>query len=175
MLYLIPNGPMPTTASQATMDTGTALKTMLQVKLAATHIGHGKIVEWGFSLDGFAAALPGKVELLTTGAIKATIVEHVATGILPYGANATAVTDDNPFAFGAAGDETGYAATGASAGEGSIVATEMKDFVLSPPTGPFVHQFPLGREPTFDPDEYLRIRVLFGTDVNMYCYVVVEV
>ena len=30
-LYLIANGPMPTTAAQAVVTTGTAIKTMLQV------------------------------------------------------------------------------------------------------------------------------------------------
>jgi hypothetical protein len=35
-LYLIPNGPMQTTAAFAPVTTGTAIKTMLQVKPSAT-------------------------------------------------------------------------------------------------------------------------------------------
>jgi len=56
--YLIPNGPMPTTASQATVSTGTAILTLLQVKASAT--ATLKIIEWGISFDGSAAATPIK-------------------------------------------------------------------------------------------------------------------
>src|SRR3989304_509657 len=95
-LYLIPNGPMPTTAAQAAVTTGTAIKTMLQVKLNASATGRAKGVEWGISFDGSSAATPIKCELLTTGAIKATVTEHVATGIINLDPLGTAVTDDNP-------------------------------------------------------------------------------
>ncbi len=169
-LYLIPNGPMPTTAAFAKVATGTAIKTMLQVKLATVAL-RGKVVEWGISFDGFAAALPIQCELLTTGTVKATITEHVATGLLNLDPLATAPTDDFPFAFGAAGDETGYTATA----EGSITATRMMDFQMVAPTNQYVKQFPLGREPGFSQLNFLRIRVTAGTDVNCYCYVVVEV
>ena len=53
-LYLIANGPMPTTAAQAVVTTGTAIKTMLQLKPFNTC----KIIEWGVSFDGSAAATP---------------------------------------------------------------------------------------------------------------------
>jgi len=104
-LYLIANGPSPTAAAQAAVTTGTAIKTMLQVKLNASATNRAKIVEWGISFDGSAAATPIACELLTTGAVKATVTEHVAAGIVNLDPNATAPTDDNPFAFGAAGDE----------------------------------------------------------------------
>jgi len=161
---------MPTTAAFAKVATGTAIKTMLQVKLATVAL-RGKVVEWGISFDGFAAALPIQCELLTTGTVKATITEHVATGLLNLDPLATAPTDDFPFAFGAAGDETGYTATA----EGSITATRMMDFQMVAPTNQYVKQFPLGREPGFSQLNFLRIRVTAGTDVNCYCYVVVEV
>ena len=63
-LYLIPNGPSPTTAAQAVVTTGTAIKTLLQAQASAT-MGL-KIVEWGVSFDGSAAAAGIKVELLET-------------------------------------------------------------------------------------------------------------
>ena len=56
-LYLIANGPMPTTAAQAPVTTGTAIKTLLQIKPFNTC----KIVEWGVSFDGSAAATPGRM------------------------------------------------------------------------------------------------------------------
>ena len=171
-LYLMANGPMPTTAAQAVVTTGTAIKTMLQVKLGASTNQTARVVEWGCSFDGSAAATPGKIELLTTGAIKATITEFVAADIINLtDPNAAAVTDDFPFAFTAAGDESGYTATA----EGSITATRMFDVQLVSPTNQYVKQFPLGREPVFRHDEYLRIRMTFGAAVNAYCYLIIEV
>ena len=67
--YRIYNGPMPTTAAQAAVTTGTAIKTMLQLK----PFNQCKIVAWGISFDGSAAATPIKVELLETGTVFATV------------------------------------------------------------------------------------------------------
>jgi len=50
-LYLIGSGPMQTTASFATLATGTSIITLLQVKPSATITA--KITEWGISFDGF--------------------------------------------------------------------------------------------------------------------------
>ena len=171
-LYFLPNGPQPTTAAQAPVTTGTAIKTMLQVKLGASTNTPGKVVEWGISFDGSVAATPIRCELLTTGAVGATITEFVAADItnLTHPA-AGAVTDDFPFAFTAAGDESGYTATA----EGSITATNMFDVQFVAPTNQYVKQFPLGREPQFLATEFLRIRVTAGAAVNCYCYVVIEV
>lgn len=166
------NGPMPTTAAQAAVTTGTAIKTMLQVKLGASTNQMARIVEWGISFDGSAAATPIKCELLTTGTVKATITEFVAADIINLtDPNAAAVTDDFPFAFTAAGDESGYTATA----EGTITATRMFDVQFVAPTNQYVKQFPLGREPEFKADEYLRIRVTAGAAVNCYCYLIIEV
>lgn len=170
-LYLLPNGPMPTTAAQAVVTTGTAIKTMLQVKLGASTNQPGKIAEWGISFDGFAAALPIKCELLCTGTVAATITEFVAADIISLDPNTAAVTDDFPFAFTAAGDESGYTATA----EGTITATRMHDVQLIAPTNQYVKQWPLGREPEFKASEFLRIRVTAGTAVNCYCYVIIEI
>lgn len=171
MLYFVANGPMPTTAAQAAVTTGTAIKTMLQMKLNGSATNTAKVVEWGISFDGSAAATPIKCELLTTGTVKATITEFVAADIINLDPNAPAVTDDNPFAFGAAGDESGYTATA----EGSITATRMMDVQFIAPTNQYIKQFPLGREPQFGPSEFLRIRVTAGAAVNAYCYMIIEV
>ena len=169
--YLIPNGPSPTTAAQAVVATGTSIKTMLQVKLGATITGLATIIEWGISFEGEAAATPIKCELLSTMAVKATITEHVAAGIVNLDPKAEAPVDDLPFAFGAAGDETGFTATA----EGTVTATRMFDVQLIAPTNQYVKQWPLGREPMFDADEFMRIRVTAAGDENCYCYVVIEV
>lgn len=171
-LYFIANGPMPTTAAQVAVTTGTAIKTMLQVKLGASTNMVGRVVEWGISFDGSAAATPIKCELLTTGAINATITEFLAADIINLSdPNAAAVTDDFPLAFTAAGDESGYTGTA----EGTITATRVMDVQFIAPTNQYVKQFPLGREPTFKNSEFLRIRVTAGTAVNAYCYMIIEI
>jgi hypothetical protein len=163
-LYLIGNGPMPTTAAFATVTTGTAIKTMLQLKPFNT----GKIVEWGISFDGSAAATPGKVELLSTGTVFATVTASADADIFKYdGADGAAAS--------VAGLTLGTSATGyTSTSEGSITATKLYDLQLLPPTGPYVKQFPLGREPKLVIGDSYRIRVTFGTAINAYCYMVVE-
>lgn len=174
-IYLVANGPMPTTAAQATVTTGTAIKTLLQLKLGASANMVGRVVEWGISLDG-AAASTIKCELLTTGTVAATVTEFVAADIINLGdPNAAAVTDDFPLAFTAAGDESGYTASA----EGSIVATRMMDpqiLVTGATFGAqYIKQFPLGREPSWKASEFLRVRVTATAAVNAYCYVVFEI
>jgi hypothetical protein len=60
--YLIQNSAAGTTAAPVKVTTGTAIKTMLQVKPSATLGMH--VVEWGISFDGSTAATPGNVELM---------------------------------------------------------------------------------------------------------------
>lgn len=170
-LYQLTNGPMPTTASQAAVTTGTNIKTLLQVKLGASTNHPAKVVEWGISFDGSAAATPILCELLTTGTVGATITEFVAADIIMFDPNTAAVTDDFPFAFTAAGDESGYTATA----EGTITATRVFDAQLVAPTNQYVKQFPLGREPMFKATEFLRVRVKAGAAVNALCYVTIEI
>jgi hypothetical protein len=172
-LYLIPNGASPTTAAQVVSDTGTAIKTLLQVKIGANYTIRGKVVEWGISFGGSAAATPVKVELLTTGTVAATVTAHAAAGIINLDPLASAPTDGHPFSFSS--NTTGWMATGASGGEGSISTTRMLDVQNIAPTSQFIKQWPLGREPMFAPTNYLRIRVTSGVNYTCYCYVVVEV
>ena len=169
-LYLIANGPNPTTASQVAVTTGTAIKTLLQVKLGATLIHQrGKVVEWGISFDGSAAAAPILCELLTTGTVAATVTAHVAAGIQNLDPLGTTPTDGFPFTFTTI--TTGYTASG----EGTITATRALDIQQIAPTNQYVKQWPLGREPMFSTTNYLRIRVKAAAAVNAICYVVIEV
>lgn len=171
-LYLVYNGPMQTTTAFTGVTTGTNIKTMLQLKLGPSTNQTARIVEWGISFNGSAAATPIKCELLCTGTVKATITEFVAADIINIGdPNAGAVTDDFPFAFTAAGDESGYTASA----EGTITATRSFDLQYIAPTNQYIKQFPLGREPIFRGDEFLRIRVHAGAAVDCICYLVIEV
>lgn len=163
---------MQTTTAFAGVATGTNIKTMLQIKLGGSTNQTGKIVEWGISFNGSAAATPIKCELIATGSINATITEFVAADIINLGdPNAAAVTDDFPLAFTAAGDESGYTATA----EGTITATRGFDEQYVAPTNQYIKQWPLGREPNFKNSEFVRVRVHAGADVNCVCYIIFEV
>lgn len=164
-LYLIANGPMPTTASQAVVATGTNIISLLQLKPFNTC----KIVEWGISFDGFAAALPVKVELLDTGTVFATVTASADVDCIKLGSVEDAVAS-------VAGLTLGTSATGyTSSSEGSITAVRVFDVQLVSPTSQYVKQFPLGREPKCIIGNSVRIRVKAGATVNAYCYVVIEI
>ena len=169
-LYLIANGPMQTTAAFAPVTTGTSIKTMLQFKASATIMA--KIVEWGISFDGSALAAPGKVELIETD-VAATVTASVAAGITKLDAAALAGGDPTTNLIQVGTTSTGYTSTS----EGSITAVRNLDGpqFMGPLTQPFVKQFPLGREPIIQTSKFARIRVTFGTAVNCYCYMIVEV
>lgn len=167
--YLIGNGPMQTTAAFATVTTGTAIKTLLQVKLGATTIG--RITEWGISFDGSAAATPGKIELIETD-VAATVTASVANDITKYNPEALLAGDPTTALIAVGTTSTGYTATA----EGTITALRNLDGPqLIAPTNEFIKQFPLGREPLIQNGKFARIRVTFGTAVNAYCYMVVEI
>ena len=63
-LYWTANGASPTTAPLAKIATGTSTMTMLQI--ATTSSKQIKVVEWGVSFDGAAAATPVQCELFYT-------------------------------------------------------------------------------------------------------------
>lgn len=167
-LYKIFNGPAPTTASQAAVTTGTAIKTLLQVKPGATQVM--RVREWGISFDGSAAATPGIVELCVTD-VAATVTAHVAAGIHKFDSAALASGDPTTNIFAVGTTSTGYTASG----EGSITAVRQGDVQHIAPTNQYVFQFPLGVEFVVNPGEFMRVRVKFGTAVNAICYVLVEV
>jgi len=167
-LYKIFNGPAPTTASQVAVTTGTAIKTMLQVKPGTTQVA--RLVEWGLSGDASAAATPGIVELCVTD-VAATVTAHVAAGIHKYDSAALASGDPTTNLFSVGTTATGYTATA----EGTITAVRQIDVQQIAPTNQFGFQWPLGREAILNPGEFMRIRVKFGAAINVICYVLVEV
>ncbi len=167
-LYLIFNGPAPTTASQAAVATGTAIKTLLQVKPGATQVM--RVVEWGISFDAQAAAVPGIVELCVTD-VAATVTAHAAAGLHKFNPEALGAGDPTTALFAVGTTSTGYTASG----EGTVGAVRQGDAQHISPTNQYVKQFPLGREFVVNPGEFMRIRVKFAATVNAICYVLVEV
>lgn len=164
-LYQIYNGPMPTTAAQLPVTTGTAIKTLLQLK----PFNVIKIVEWGISFDGSAAATPIKCELLDTGTVFGTVTASADADVTKFDSVENAVASIAGLTLGTTA--TGY--TGSA--EGSITAVRMFDAQLVAPTNQYVKQFPLGREPKGIIGNAIRIRVTAPAAVNALCYITFEV
>lgn len=168
-LFLLANGPMQTTSPFAAVTTGTSAKTLIQLKPSATTVA--KIVEWGISFDGSAAATPGKVELIETD-VAATVTAYVTADITKVDAAALAGGDPVTNLIQVGTTSSGYTSTN----EGSITAVRNLDapqFIA--PTTQFVKQFPLGREPIVQINRFARIRVTFGTAVNAYAYLLIDI
>lgn len=158
------NGPAPTTAAQVAVTTGTAIKTMLQLQVPATQ--QIKLIAWGVSCNGAAAAAGPQWELCSTGTVAATVTAHVAAGCVPQNAEAIALATQ--LTMGTSG--TGYTGTA----EGTITAVKMHDTAFLQPTGCYVYQFPLGLEPQIPLSTIVRIRVTAAAAVNALCWILWE-
>jgi hypothetical protein len=168
-IYLLGNGPQQTTAAFASVATGTSIKTLMQIKPSATI--QAKILEWGISFDGSAAATPGKVELIETD-VAATVTAYVAADITKLDSDALMGGDPTTNLIQVGTTSSGYT----SSGEGSITAVRNLDgpqFIA--PTTQFSKQFPLWQEPVIQINKFGRIRVTFGTTVNAYCWMKVQI
>jgi hypothetical protein len=160
--YIAYNGAMPTTAALVPVTTGTAIKTLLQIATPTDE--ELRVVEWGISFDGSAAATPIKCELIDTN-VAATVTAHVAAGVMPHNDTGTRASR---MTLGTSA--TGYTATV----EGTITATRLLDYQQVAPTGQYVKPYPLGREPELAVSRFLRVRVTATAAVNAVCYVIWE-
>jgi|SRR5579883_2426778 len=172
--YFVQNAAMATTAAPVKQPTGAAIRTMLQ--LAPASGVPIRVIEWGCSFDGSAAATPGQVELIDTGTVFATVsTAYAVADVMPFSdPNAPANTSGTsgvPLNLGTS--LSGFAT--AAGTEGTPTSTRQLDLQLIAPTGQYVKQFPLGREPELPGGHALRVRVTFGATVNMSCYVIFEV
>lgn len=165
--YKIYNAPMPTTASIAGggVTTGTAIKTMLQLK----PFNVMKIVAWGISFDGSASATPIICELLETGTVFATVTASADADV--YKLDGADQANASVAGLTLATSGTGYTASA----EGTITATKIFDAQLVAPTNQYIYQFPLGQEPKLIIGNAYRVRVKAGTAVNAICWIEVEI
>lgn len=163
-LFKVYNSAAPTTAALVAQPTGAAVRTMLQV---ATPASSGLyIVEWGISFSAFSAAAPVVCELFGTTVAATMSTASVAADIIKYsapGLDASIAVDVG------ATTKTGFAT--AAVTEGTPANVRMLDAQQVPPTGQYVLQFPLGREPYISASQFLRIRVTAPATVNCICYV----
>lgn len=158
--YMCFNGPMPTTGSQQQVATGTAIKTMLQLATPSTR--QLQIISWGFSLS----SVPNGVVELLSGDVADTVTAHVASGVQPLDPNAP------PSLLSLGTSSTGYTASA----QGTMTTVRVHDSqIITATTG----QNELNNSYQFMPDErpiiginrFLKVRVNFGTSVNMQCWV----
>lgn len=160
------NGPMPTTAAQQAVTTGTAIKTMLQLATPATR--QIQLIAWGFSLDDPPGA-DAVIELLETD-VAATVTAHAAAGIQPLvpGAPASLLT------LGVAA--SGYTATV----EGAVAAARVFDAVSLSSTSQespltYVYQWMPDERPIVAVSRFLRVRATTPTTaVDLRCWVVFD-
>lgn len=159
------NSAMATTAAQAAVTTGTAIKTMLQLSTPSTR--QLQVVSWGFTVDAAPATTGvGVVELIQTD-VAATVTAHVAAGVQPLDPNAPA----SLLTLGTA--NTGF--TGSA--EGSTTATRCFDLVnvagVSNGASPtmYSYQFMPDERPIVAISKFLRVRVTFSAAVNMRCWI----
>jgi hypothetical protein len=156
---------MATTAAQASVTTGTAIKTMLQIATPSTR--QLTVMSWGFSIDDPPGA-DAVFELLDTD-VAATVTAHVAAGVQPLmpGAPASLMTLGT--------SATGYTATA----EGSTTAARVHDVVSMSSVSAeaaagmvYAYQFMPDERPIIAVSRFLRVRATTPTTaVDLRCWV----
>lgn len=156
---------MATTAAQASVTTGTSIKTMLQIATPSNR--QIAVVAWGFTMDDPPGA-DGVIELIETD-VAATVTAHVASGVQP-------VNPGMPASLMTLGTSaTGYTATV----EGSITTTRIFDTIslssVSAEAAPFMtweREFNDYRIPIVAVSKFLRVRATTpSTAVDLRCWV----
>lgn len=168
MAYKGYNGPMPTTAAQAKVTTGTAIKTMLQ--LATPSTTQMRIISWGWETDAAPATTGvGVWELIQTD-VAATVTAHVAaTGLPNMDPNGTT----SKLTVGTSA--SGYTGTA----EGSTTASRVFDVsevagVSNGATTRGGRTFMPSEQPIVAVSKFLRVRCTYSAAVNAVCWVVWE-
>jgi hypothetical protein len=160
------NGPMPTTAAQASDTTTTAIKTMLQVATPSTR--QIQLIGWGYTLDDVPGA-DAVFELLDTD-VAATVTAHVAAGVQP-------LTPGQPPSLVTLGvAATGYTASAEGATANSRVHDVVSASLVSAEAAPVLtyrYQFMPDERPIIAVSRFVRVRATCPTAaVDMRCFVV---
>lgn len=164
-VYRAYNSAMATTSAVATVTTGTAIKTMLQLATPSTR--RIMILGWGYSVEEPPGA-DSIFELLETD-VAATVTAHVAAGVQPLDSAMPA----SLLTLGASA--TGYTATA----EGAITATRMFDEVtmssVSAEAAPFMKyakRWTNWDGPVIPVSKFVRVRATTPTTaVDMRCWI----
>jgi hypothetical protein len=169
--YFIQNSALQTTAAPVKQPTGTAIRTMMQLKIGAGI--QMRLKAWGCSFDGSAAATPGQVEIFETTVAATMSTAYLNADIQLLGdPNQPANASNFPI------DVTSTATSGfatAAVTEGTVANARTFDLQMIAPTNQYSYTWPLGDEPILKAGNFLRMRVTFGTTINMYGWVVLDV
>jgi hypothetical protein len=126
-----------------------------------------RVIEWGISFDGSAAATPIECELIQTTTVAATVTAFATNDVTLF-TDPLANTPDLTLST----TGSGYTASA----EGSVVApVRSLDYQLVAPSNQYVKQFPLGEEPVVAAAGVMRIRVTAAAAVNCSCYIIFAV
>lgn len=160
-LFFSTNAPMPTTAPQTPLATGTAIKTHQQLAPPSTNAL--AIVSFGVQ---FATALtaPATIELVETN-VAATVTAHVAAGVQPY--TAQSIGGTTGLTLSTAG--TGYNASA----EGTITATRSGKIVILPiGTSSYEWEWTPGYWFAVQRGFFCRVRISTGVTINATTWVI---
>ena len=161
-LYIAWNCALPVTTGVSLAPSYAAgAKVALQLATPATT--QLRIVEWGCSFGGSAAGAPATCEL-AQAVTASTVTAHSTTTVQPVGENT------NTSGLTMSTTATGYG-TGAIT---STVTEKVFDAQLIGPTGVYVKQWPLGREPVLVPSRFCQARVNTAATLTMLLYVMFE-
>lgn len=126
-----------------------------------------RIIEYGVSFNDTAAHTPARVELVEASTASTCSTAHTTSTVKAIGEDSGATS---ALTFGAT-TNTGY-------GNGAITSTTTSRYFDSqfvPPTGQFVKQWPLGREPwSVGSGIYVQLRIQTSSNANAVAYIVWE-
>jgi len=170
--YQVYNCAAPTTAAPVKQPTGSAIRTMMQLRFATGY--HARLVAFGCSFDGTSAATPGQIEVFENTAAATMSSAYAAADVMPFSdPNAVANTAGSSGApLNLSTTTSGFAT--AAVTEGTVAGYRGFYSQMIAPTNQFDYQWPLGREPEIVPQNYIRVRVTFGATVNMSIYLIFE-
>lgn len=149
-----------TAAMAGTSVASGATKVLLQ--LAAPATTQLRVVEWGVSFNGSAAAVPGVCELIQTAT---GVIMGTAAVMTPIGDSTTTTR----LTGGITATTSGY---GAATPGG--VPSKYFDAQFIAPTSQYVKQWPLGREPVVAESGILQIRANVPVTVTALAYIIWE-
>ncbi len=143
--------------------TTTGSRMMLQLDIPATI--QLRLIEWGVSCNGSAAATPNTIELAQVATGTTVTTAHTTSTILPY-------CDPN-----APTSRLTMATSGFYSGAVTRTSTTVDrvfDSQFIAPTSQYIKMWPLGREPVVAVSKKLQISASLATAATMLAYVIFE-
>ena len=162
-LYIAYNAAFDATTG-VTAGTSYATGAKCAIQLATPTTVQLRIVEYGISFNGSAAATPATVTLAQAGAASTMSTAHSTSTVVAIGDNSK--TSSLTMSTTA----TGY-------GNGAITTnttSKMFDAQFIAPTTQFVKQWPLGREPILPASAFCQLRINTSATVSALAYIVFE-